>query len=109
MSLLGNYDSSILSAGRRIFAGNGIGLSENARALNKQFLSSSNSLMSALGAAADSLNSIEALQMQVNALRSGTPASKLSRALQVERAEVEAEALTVFEDGTRGSEVDVEA
>ena len=109
MSLLGNYDSSILSAGRRIFEGNGIGLSYRARQLTSQFLSSANSLMGALGAVADSQNSVEALQTRINALRENTPTSKLSRALQEERAETEKEALTVFADENRGTEVDVEA
>ena len=109
MSLLGNYDSSILSAGRRIFSGNGLGLSDRARALTSQFLSSSNSLMSALGTVADSQNSTEALQTKILALRASAPSSRLSRELQEERAENEAAALTVFEDSTRGTEVDVEA
>ena len=101
MSILGNYDSSILSAGRRIFGGSDIGLSANARALNQQFLSSANGLLSSLGSIADSQNSTEALQTKILALRASTPTSQLSRALQEER--------TVTPDTTRGTEVDEEA
>ncbi|MEZ5813548.1 MAG: hypothetical protein R3E13_02300 [Alphaproteobacteria bacterium] len=60
----------------------GIGLSRNARFLNKQFLASTTANFNAifslgLGATA----TIEGLQQEILALRAGTPTSKLARSL----------------------------
>ena len=70
----------ILDIGRSLTGDNGIGLSGNARALNKQFLESSSSTFNtifSLGVAGTS--SIEGLQTQISALRSSMSESQLSR------------------------------
>ena len=82
-TLLGATSSSdLLDAGRRIYAGNGIGLSSNARALNKQFLNQTasgfNSLFSLSTAA---IGSVETMQQQINAIRASIPESQLARGI----------------------------
>lgn len=75
---LGTVD--ILDIGRSAIGDNGIGLSQQSRLLNKQFLESSASTFNtifSLGVAETS--SVEALQTQINALRSTLPESSLSR------------------------------
>lgn len=73
----------LLEVGRSLQGDNGIGISARARQLNKQFLETTaagfNSLFSV---GLTQTSSVEALQIQINALRSQTPDSGLSRDFQ---------------------------
>lgn len=83
----------LLDVGRRINRNN-IGLSSNARAINKSFLSSSTSTFNAIfSLGVGTTSSIEALQQGILALRSQVSPNNLSRAVQEDIAAVESEAL----------------
>lgn len=75
-SLLDGFGSDLLAAGRNLFGGNGIGISNAARALNNQIVNNpeANQLLS-LAVGPDA--TIEGMQQQIRALRATLPASKL--------------------------------
>ena len=94
-SFLENQTIDLLDVGRRINRNN-VGLSNNARRINKQFLQSSASQFNAIF----SLNigtssSLEALQTGILALRSQTPSSGLSREIA---AEIEGTGSEILDD-----------
>jgi|GEM_PF-2671880 len=68
-SILSNNSFDLLSVARRVNR-SGIGLSANARTLNKQFLSQSNNLFNNLLSASGGVDPIETLRIQVLALQS---------------------------------------
>lgn len=80
----------LLEVGRRVNR-SGIGLSANARALNKQFLNQTasgfNSIFSLSTAA---IGSIETMQQQINAIRASIPESQLARGILGENVDEEA-------------------
>jgi hypothetical protein len=103
ISNLGTVD--ILDIGRSASRIKGVGLSGNARALNKQFLQSSTSLFnSVFSLNVSETSSVEALQKQVAALRSKLPVNKLSKDLQEQITEQAAKNAKA-----RGSVVNTEA
>ncbi|MBL4805175.1 MAG: hypothetical protein JKY71_09945 [Alphaproteobacteria bacterium] len=74
----------LLDVGRRINR-NSIGLSGNARAVNKRFLESSTSTFNAIfSLGVGNTSSIEALQKGILALRSKAPSNGLARSIQEE-------------------------
>lgn len=95
----------ILDIGRNATGIDGIGLSSNARSLNKQFLESSSSNFNALfSLGVGTTSSVEGLQQQILALRSGLPESRLS----AEARDLLSDDGSVAESDT-GQEVDTEA
>lgn len=108
-TLIGNIGAvDLLDVARSGSRDNGIGLSGNARALNKSFLSSTadtfNQIFS-LGVAATS--SIEGLQTQIAALRASLPEGSLSREVRGLVADGEVTE-TASSDSDAGSVVDGE-
>lgn len=78
-NLLGESNiPSILESGRNINSGNGIGISDSARAFNQQFLNRTADInaMFSLGVGASA--TIEGLQQQILALRAKLPDSSIS-------------------------------
>lgn len=91
----------LLEVGRRINR-NKIGLSGNARAVNKRFLESSTSNFNALfSLGVGTTSSIEGLQKGVLALRSSVPQSQLAREIREDDGGVSA--------STNGQTIDTEA
>ncbi len=81
ISSLGTVD--ILDISRSANSVDGIGLSGRARALNKEFLSSTASTFNSIfSLGVSGTSSIEGLQTQINALRSSLPDRALSRELR---------------------------
>lgn len=73
----------LLEAGRRIQRDNGIGLSAQSRALNKQFLDKSKSGFNGLFSLGVATTvSIEAITKKINALRSTLPESQIAESLR---------------------------
>lgn len=100
----------LLDVARSGSRNNGIGLSGNARALNKSFLSSSSTTFNqifSLGVAATS--SIEGLQTQIAALRSSLPEDSLSRDLRGLVSDTEVTETAEDSDSDTGTLVDTEA
>lgn len=83
----------LLEVGRRINRNN-VGLSGNARRVNKRFLEGSASTFNAIfSLGVGNTSSIEALQKGILALRSKAPQSGLSRSIQADIAATQSEAL----------------
>lgn len=82
--LISNFGSiDLLDIARGGLKNNGIGISSNARALNKSFLSSSSQLFnSVFSLNVAGTSSVEGLQTQIAALRSSLPESSLARDLR---------------------------
>lgn len=98
----GTSATSLLDAAR---VDTGVGLSSRARALNKQFLSSTGSNYNSLFSSTNSAYlSVEQLQQQVLALRSSLPDSAISSS-----AGSFGDDGSVAEDDTTGTNVDIEA
>jgi hypothetical protein len=98
-NLIGNLGTVDLLDVARSSSNNGIGLSARARALNKQFLSSTSSNYNSLFSSTNSAYlSVEDLQKQVLALRASLPSSAISDSAGSFGAEEE----------TTGTNVDIE-
>lgn len=82
VSLMTNTAVDILDIGRSINK-SGLGLSANARALNKQFLEQTRGGYNAIfGMSTVGMSSIENMHLQINALRSKTPQSQVAESLR---------------------------
>lgn len=104
----GGLDSSLLNVGRRL-APEGVGISGNARALNAQQIQNSAGTFNQLfSVGASQLNSTEAMQTKIAALRSTSSTSNLSRSVIAEELELDVSNSRAIE-ALRGRVVDTEA
>lgn len=85
--------SSILEAGRNLFATRGIGLSSRGRSINQQFLNNGSAINQMLSLTAGTDGNIEGALVEIAGLRSRVPDSQVARDLP----------------DLRGTEVDEEA
>jgi hypothetical protein len=112
-SLADTMGSSLLSVGRRL-ATTGIGLSDNARALTENYLNqASGNANNLFSAAIGNTATVEALQLQVLAIRASKSDSQLARSLlQVETDDgsiVDSDGNIVSGPNETGTVVDEEA
>jgi hypothetical protein len=83
LSSASGLGDSLLSAGRRIYGNNGIGLSSNARAYNQQFLSQTRTGFNAVfGMSTAAMSSVEIITQKINAIRASLPQSMIAESLR---------------------------
>ncbi len=81
-TVLDNNGADLLSIGRRLSGGNGIGISASARALNQSFLNRTSDINALLSLAAGTDATEEGVAQEILALRARLPQSDLARDLR---------------------------
>lgn len=81
--LAGRGTVDMLDVARRVTANNGIGLSDSARQLNRQFLNSAQANYNAIfGLSTSGMSTVQAMIQKINAIRASLPESQIREDLR---------------------------